>query len=196
MYCPKCGAYNDNENIWCINCGYGKLPDGTVNGQKIVQPQTVEADDNPTEVQTASEVLEAYAAVEKTSETFTDNIQINEAFAQAAEEPDSTAKTEGYVPPVRPRYEWEIKKKVVKDYFVWAVLAAVFCSITFGVAAIIFSAMTKAEKASGNTAKAEVYSEKTKLFSIIALIVGIVKLGFVVLLLSVFTSGILFTFCF
>lgn len=22
MFCPKCGAYNDNENLWCVKCGY------------------------------------------------------------------------------------------------------------------------------------------------------------------------------
>ena len=68
------------------------------------------------------------------------------------------------------------------------------CSITFGVAAIIFSAMTKAEKAAGNITKAQVYSSRTKMFAIIALIVGAVKYIFAFLLISVVAAGALLPF--
>ena len=90
--------------------------------------------------------------------------------------------------------KWNVNKKEIKDYFVWAVLAAVLCSVTFGVAAIIFSAMTKAEKTAGNMIKAQVYSSRTKMFAIIALIVGAIKYIFVFLLISVVAAGILLPF--
>ena len=74
MYCPKCGTFNDNENIWCINCGHGKLPTAFVRSQTIQQPQTIKTPDG---VQTAAEVISAFATEEKTFVNEENNIAFN-----------------------------------------------------------------------------------------------------------------------
>ena len=78
----------------------------------------------------------------------------------------------------------------IKDYFVQSILVAIFCSVAFGAAAIIFSGLTSTERTVGNLAKAEIYSEKTKLFCIIALALGIVKYLFVAIVVIMAAFGI------
>ena len=175
MYCPKCGTLNDNENIWCINCGHGKLP--------TVTPRVDEQN-----IPVAEPEKENFTVV--VEEKFDTENNANEPMPETSE-PAFNASVEGKV---KSGYDWSVRKKEIKDYFVWAILAAVFCSVTFGIAAIVFSAMTKAEKSVGNTAKAEVYSAKTKLFSIIALIVGIVKYVFAFIMIAVVAAGIFLPF--
>ena len=88
-------------------------------------------------------------------------------------------------------YTWQAEKKYTdsiyrqnikkpKDYFIFALLCAALGSLPFGIAALIFSAMTKVENISGNISKASVYSEKTKIFCIISAIIGVLKYIFII----------------
>ncbi len=188
MFCPKCGTFNDNENIWCINCGHGKLP--TISEKPQTTPQAGISDRQQSEVQTAAEVMQA-AFTEKNSAT---NTSENSNLHIEDNPKSDVFSSNGVKPASSYGCKWKVNKKEIKDYFVWAILAAVLCSITFGVAAIIFSAMTKAEKAAGNMIKAQVYSSRTKMFAIIALIVGTIKYIFAFLLISVVAAGVLLPF--
>lgn len=168
MYCPKCGAYNDNENIWCVYCGHGKLPVVT------------ETEDSDKEI------------VSHTPEN-------EETIAEACNEPE-TVDTIEYVTEQKEEKvrvgvsgcQWKVEKKEAKDYLVLSIISAVFGSVIFGVAAIIFSAMTKSENEAGNYIKAKDYSSKAKLFSIIALVVGASKYIFAIALIALFVSGSFF----
>lgn len=66
-------------------------------------------------------------------------------------------------------------EKPIKEYLVYAIIAALLGSIVFGIAALVFSGMTKAEKDAGNTEKAREYSKRTKLFCDIAIVIGAIK---------------------
>lgn len=72
-------------------------------------------------------------------------------------------------------YKWAVKEKEIDDYLFRALVAAAFFSITFGIIAVVFSGMTKAEKTAGNSVQAAVYSEKARLFSRVSIAVGCVK---------------------
>lgn len=78
------------------------------------------------------------------------------------------------------------KEKPISAYMLRSILLAVFGSIVFGIAAVIFSGMTQTELKSGNTEKAREYSEKTRMFCVISLIVGIVRYLF---------AGAIIVFC-
>ena len=158
MYCPKCGAYNDNENIWCVCCGHGKLP--------IV---------SETEDKSKKDIYRMFDGSEKVDCTDCEINQNNERIRVGVS-----------------GCQWKVEKNEAKDYLVLAVISAVFGSVIFGVAAIIFSAMTKNENEAGNYDKAKDYSSKTKLFSIIALIVGASKYIFAIALSALFISGSFF----
>lgn len=119
MFCPKCGAYNDNENLWCVKCGYSL---------KSI----------PREMKT-----------ERVSEI----VQDSEAHGRSV----------------------KVKPKKIGDCLIPAILVAAFCSVAFGIAAIIFSGMTRAELDGGVREKAESYSSKTRMFCFLGLAVGIVK---------------------
>ena len=168
MYCPKCGAYNDNENIWCVYCGHGKLPVITEkeNSEKENGSDTPETDDT---INTTCKNMETIECIENVTGT-------------------KKAKVHGGDSGCR----WKVEKNEVKDFLVLSIISAVFGSFIFGVAAIIFSAMTKSENEAGNYIKAKDYSAKAKLFSIIALVVGASKYIFAIALIALFISGSFF----
>ena len=76
----------------------------------------------------------------------------------------------------------------IRDYLGWSIIAAILGSIIFGVAAVIFSGITKAELAAGNVEKAKAYSDHTKFFCLISLSVAIVKFIFIVVALIIVFS--------
>lgn len=169
MYCPKCGAYNDNENIWCVHCGHGKLPSINATMEETITEKDGEAPLTEGVKSTYNDVL-----------TTDDNIKIE------------TKKAVENVCIETPGCQWQVQKKDVKDYLVMSIISAVFGSVIFGVIAIIFSALTKSENEVSNYVKAKEYSSKAKLFSIIALIVGISKYIFAIALVAMFISGSFF----
>lgn len=128
MFCPKCGAYNSDENLWCVKCGYGL-----------------------NEIPSAAADAGAERAEEKNRET----------------PPRQTVYHASQIPN---------KPKKIKDYLIPSILVAVFCSVAFGAAAIIFSGMTQAELYAGSSDKAEAYSAKSRMFCWIGFAVGVVKL--------------------
>ena len=62
-----------------------------------------------------------------------------------------------------------------REYLVLSIIATVFGSIAFGIASIIFSVMTRIENNCGNIKKASVYSSNAKMFSIISIVIGVIK---------------------
>ena len=168
MYCPKCGAFNDNENIWCVYCGHGKLPviTETKNSDKENVCSTPQNEDTIAEVYKDPEKVES---IDGTTEQNEENVRIEGAGCH-----------------------WKVAKNEVKDYLVLSIISAVFGSVIFGVAALIFSAMTKSENAAGNFIKAKDYSSKAKLFSTIALVIGASKYIFAIALIALFISGSFF----
>lgn len=168
MYCPKCGAYNDNENIWCVYCGHGKLPviTETENSDKENVFSTPENEDSIAEVYKEPEKVEN---IENVTEQKEEKVRVGVLNCQ-----------------------WKVEKNEAKDHLVMSIISAVFGSVIFGVAAIIFSAMTKSENESGNYDKAKDYSSKAKLFSIIALVVGASKYIFALAFIALFISGSFF----
>lgn len=164
MYCPKCGAYNDNENIWCVYCGYGKLPVIT----EIEIPDRENVFTTPKNDDTIAEIYKEPENVE----------DIENAI-------EKKEKARIGMPGCR----WKVEKNKAKDYLILSIISAIFGSVIFGVAAIIFSAMTKSENEAVNYDKAKDYSSKAKLFSIIALVVGASKYIFAIALIALFFSG-------
>ena len=158
MYCPKCGTLNDNENIWCVYCGHGKLP---------VLCETEEKHEET-----------VYPTGKNTENT-------NHGS-------DETGLKEEKVYVGASGCRWKVKKNEAKDYFVLSIISAVFGSIIFGIAAIIFSALTKNENEAENYDKAKGYSSKARLFSIIALVIGASKYIFALILIALFVSGSFF----
>ena len=154
MYCPKCGAYNDNENIWCVYCGHGKLP-------VITETENLDKENVFSTPENEDSIAEVYKEPEK--------VRVGVLNCQ-----------------------WKVEKNEAKDHLVMSIISAVFGSVIFGVAAIIFSATTKSENESGNYDKAKDYSSKAKLFSIIALVVGASKYIFALALIALFISGSFF----
>ena len=75
-------------------------------------------------------------------------------------------------------------EKKIKDYLVFSIISAILGSISFGTVALIFSGLTSTELASGNKEKAMKHSAMARLFCIISLAVGLVKLLFIVVLFA------------
>ena len=67
-----------------------------------------------------------------------------------------------------------------KDYFVFSIICTLLMSMAFGLAAVVFSVMTKIEISAGNLRRAEAYSLNAKRFCIVSLIVGIIKYLFII----------------
>lgn len=82
----------------------------------------------------------------------------------------------------------ESEPQKIKSYLGWSIIAALLGSIIFGIAAVIFAGITKAELAAGDAERAKIYSDHTKFFCLIALSVAIVKFIFIVAMITIFVS--------
>lgn len=104
-------------------------------------------------------------------------LKMEENIVDAESEQDKTKKnvTEDAEEKVLPEEEKPLKRAEPSAHFLWAILSAVFCSVAFGAAAVVFAGMTQTEKSVGDREKAYIYSQKAKLFCVISLAMGIVK---------------------
>lgn len=163
MYCPNCGAQNEETYNNCISCGK-YIGDINKNLRARQEAQEIDEKNEP-------EIIFSLPKKEEPQAEF-------ESF----KEPEKTAPEERkYSEPVYRQYVKEPKK-----YFILSVLCTIFGSLGFGIAAIVFSVMTKAEICSGNIKKAKIYSENTKMFCIFSIVVGIIKYIFIAILFSTY----------
>ena len=159
MYCPNCGAQNEETYNNCIFCGK-YIADINENlrrkreTQDAVEPETVEVIPN------IEDVIKPEGFKEPENEGIPEKKYSEPPYRQYVKEP--------------------------KKYFILSVLCTIFGSLGFGIAAIVFSVMTKAEISSGNIKKATVYSENTKMFCIFSVLVGIIKYIFIAILFSTY----------
>ncbi len=78
------------------------------------------------------------------------------------------------------------EEEKVKDYLVWSILATILASLSFGTVALIFSGLANTELSSGNNEKAKKYSKMARMFCLISLAIGIVKILFIILIFVFF----------
>jgi len=84
----------------------------------------------------------------------------------------------GFVPP--PRHP---------DYLVWVITVFILCSPPTALIALIFSLLTRTENSLGNNARAYRYSQITRMWCVISLVIGIVVWVGVFFLLMHYAAG-------
>lgn len=62
-----------------------------------------------------------------------------------------------------------------RNYLVWSILNAIFCSLPFGIAAIVFSSMTRDANDIGDFNAASKNSKRALIFNVIALVIGLIS---------------------
>ncbi len=162
MYCPNCGAQNENTYNNCTSCGMYIADINKKEREKQEQPLDINEEVEPA----VEEVLE-------------DTTQYKEP------EPERHTPEKKYYEAIYRQY---VKKP--KDYFVFSILCTIFGSIGFGIAAIVFSVMTKAEINAGNIKKAGIYSQNTRTFCIFSVIIGIIKYVFAAIIIAACFSSL------
>lgn len=167
MFCPKCGTRSAAQSERCAACGYdfGLIPE-EMRGRET----GFEAFENE---HSAAEAPVYETELTGSRDEFSTQNTEDEAFrTQSAE--DSVFAEQGADKGLT---GGEKKKKEcgVGVYMIPAILLTVFGSMAFGIVSIIFSGMTQTELAAGNKEKAAEYSEKTRMFCLISLLVGIAK---------------------
>lgn len=165
MFCPNCGASNDESYNNCTMCGR-YIAD--INKEILRKKES--ASDNSVNEYTDDKPLSS--DIPATSKISLDIPN------------ESNSVTEK-------RYGESIYRQNIKkpgEYLIFSLICAAFGSLSFGIAAIVFSAMTRAEFFAGNIKKAEIYSNKTKLFCIISLIIGVLKYIFIIGILLIFSN--------
>lgn len=174
MYCPNCGAYNDNSYNNCISCGKY-----IADINKSIRQATEEKAAQPPVEQVVEEkpVLETNVSSENVREVIPDTS--NDSFNPKTEEAKNSVQNNNRYESVYREY---VKKP--KEYFIFSILCTIFGSLGFGIAAIVFSVMTKAEISSGNIKKASIYSQNTKIFCIFSIVIGIIKYIFMFIVIS------------
>lgn len=170
MYCPNCGAHNENTYNNCTSCG-----------MYIADINKKEKEKQALDAETFEEKKEYVAPDIKTS--FESEKEDNSFFKD--EEPERHTPEKKYYEAIYRQY---VKKP--KDYFIFSILCTIFGSVGFGIAAIVFSVMTKAEINAGNIKKAGIYSQNTRTFCIFSVIIGIIKYVFAALIITACFSSL------
>jgi len=174
MYCPNCGAYNDNSYNNCISCGK-YIADINKSIRQAAEEKIVQHSVEP--VSEERPVFEASVSSEHTEEVITDTSSAS--FNDKKDEIKNSVQNNNRYESVYREY---VKKP--KEYFILSILCTIFGSLGFGIAAIVFSVMTKAEISSGNIKKASIYSQNTKIFCIFSIVIGIIKYVFMFIVIS------------
>ncbi len=155
MYCPNCGTQNDESYNNCISCGK-YIAD--INKELLLKNKKVCEDDSINAVKDEPRPISVRPIV------------VSENTGELRQG-------------VKNDYDYAVYKQKVKkpkEYFAFSLICAILGSLAFGLAAIVFSTMTKAENLSENLSKAAVYSEKTKLFCILSVVIGVIKYVFII----------------
>lgn len=180
MYCPNCGAYNEDSYNNCTSCGryIGDINKCTEDKKEDLPkdnatPDTQQIDEENNE-QKSGNFFSDYEKYSKASP------QNNESF----EKPNfKRTESTGYYSE-RKRNIYTQYTKLPKDYFIFSIICAVLGSMIFGLAAVVFSVMTKAENAEGNIKRAAAYSVNAKRFCIISVVIGVIKYAFILFFIS------------
>ncbi len=170
MYCPNCGAHNENTYNNCTSCGM-YIADINKNERANKTPDAEVFEEKKEYV--APEVNTAFESVNEGNSFFKE------------EEPERHIPEKKYYEAIYRQY---VKKP--KDYFILSILCTIFGSVGFGIAAIVFSVMTKAEINAGNIKKAGIYSQNTRTFCIFSVIIGIVKYVFAAMIIAACFSSL------
>lgn len=170
MYCPNCGAHNENTYNNCTSCG-----------MYIADINKNERAKQALDAETFEEKKEYVAPDFNTS--VESEKEDNSFFKEEAPERHTPEKK--YYEAIYRQY---VKKP--KDYFIFSILCTIFGSVGFGIAAIVFSVMTKAEINAGNIKKAGIYSQNTRTFCIFSVIIGIIKYVFAALIITACFSSL------
>ena len=167
MYCPNCGTYNDETYNNCIACGKyiadinKEITRKNETSNAAVRQETEHNDENNADSYVKTETVNTEPA------TPINNENVNSYNTAARNYADTV-------------YRQNIKKP--KDYFVLSIICALLGSLSFGIAALIFSGMTRAENEINNLRKASIYSDKARMFCIFSVIIGILKYLFIIIL--------------
>lgn len=76
--------------------------------------------------------------------------------------------------PSAPQYSGGYAQPAPPNYLVWSILATIFCCLPLGIAAIVFSSQVNSKWVAGDHAGAQESSRKAKLFTIWAVVAGVV----------------------
>lgn len=169
MYCPNCGAYNENTYNNCTSCG---MYIADIN-KKEKAKQAPEAEAFEEKAESVAQDVNISFESEKEDNSF------------LKEEPERHTPEKKYYEAIYRQY---VKKP--KDYFIFSILCTIFGSVGFGIAAIVFSVMTKAEINAGNIKKAGIYSQNTRTFCIFSVIIGIIKYVFAAIIITACFSSL------
>ena len=179
MYCPNCGTYNEDSYNNCISCGK-YIADINKNLRQQTTAATAEQEQSektyyaqPEEVKNQAFEVQADSATEESAKAYVPAVAEN-----LSEEKKQTPDKKYY----EAIYRQYVKKP--KEYFILSVLCTIFGSIGFGIAAIVFSVMTKAEISAGNIKKAGIYSQNTRTFCIFSIVIGVIKYLFIIIMIS------------
>lgn len=161
MYCPNCGAFNEESYNNCTSCGR-YIAD--------INKEIIRQKENTSEpvIQNSETVVSEIKQIPVTPITITEK---------------ATDNSQDYPKQQERKYGESIYRQNIKkpnEYFIFSIICAALGSIAFGIAAVVFSAMTRAENISGNISKAGVYSEKTKIFCILSAVIGVLKYIFII----------------
>lgn len=168
MYCPNCGAYNEASYNNCTSCGkyIGDINKTQTEAAENEKKETQQSCAGGTEQKTGN----FFSDYEKQSHSHAGGEASAPKTAFNAEQGDGLERRNFYTQYTRPP----------RDYFVFSIICTLLMSMTFGLAAVVFSVMTKIEISAGNLKRAEVYSLNVKRFCIVSIIIGIVKYLFII----------------
>lgn len=195
MYCPNCGTYNEDSYNNCVSCGKY-----IADINKNVKPSGAGLDitgeiSAGTDIDIHGETKQPAEETKPNSDRAEVSAYQNADIEERQEDMSSdNAGEEKKHTPDKKYYEAIYRQYVKrpKEYFVASILCTIFGSLGFGIAAIVFSVMTKAEVNSGNIKKAGIYSQNTRTFCIFSIVIGIIKYLFVFFMLIRFFSIINF----
>ncbi len=173
MYCPNCGTYNEDSYNNCISCGK-YIADINKNLRQQTTAAAVEQEmPEKTFYSQAEDVKTQTSDIQDTVKPYIPAVEEN-----LSEEKKNTPDKKYY----EAIYRQYVKKP--KEYFILSILCTIFGSIGFGIAAIVFSVMTKAEISAGNIKKAGIYSQNTRTFCIFSIVIGVIKYLFIIIMIS------------
>lgn len=183
MYCPNCGAYNEASYNNCTSCGkyIGDINKEAAQKTENAETKPLGSEEEKNNGGFFSEYEKHSAAGESFADT--NDFAKNEAWQQASYS-NQGSSAQDFSKASKKRSIYTQYTKLPRDYFILSIICTLLGSISFGIAALVFSVMTKAANNEENYKRAATYSLSAKRFCIISAIIGVVKYVFIWFLIS------------
>lgn len=165
MFCPNCGAENQDNTLVCESCG--------TNLDEVNQAEKQQTNPQPPITQ---QPISKQPQPQYQPQTQYQQPQYQQVPPQYQQQQPQ------YQPPQQYSYPVNQPPEKVNNYLIWSILCTIFCCLPCGIVGIVYSNKVNTALSVGNIEQAREASKNAKIWNLVGTILGaVISIGYVML---------------